>query len=265
MAMHELQGRPSLEIVEQGQGPALVLGHALGVDLRMWDEVADDLARDHLVLRYDHRGQGASDVPPGPYTMDELVDDAAALIRARGIGPLVYVGLSMGGMVALGLAIKHPALVSGIVVANSGARYPEAARAAWAQRIASVEAQGLAAVVDATMERWFTPGFRATRPEVVERFRHAVLAADPAGYVASCHAVVGVDWLDRLGAIRCPALVIAGALDAGAPPEFAQAIAERIAGAQLQVWPDVAHMSAIEQPERFVGAVRGFAAACRAS
>lgn len=251
---------PDLEVVEQGQGPALVLGHALGVDLRMWDEVADDLARDHLVLRYDHRGQGASDVPPGPYTMDELVDDAAALIRERDIGPVVYVGLSMGGMVAMGLAVRHPGLVRGIVVANSGAKYPDAARATWAQRIAVVESQGMAAVADGTMERWFTPAFRATRHEVVDRFRHTVLQADPAGYAATCHAIAAVDWLDRLPGVTCPALVIAGALDAGAPPEFAQAIAGRIPGAELQLWDDVAHMSAIEQPARFVAAVRAFLA-----
>jgi 3-oxoadipate enol-lactonase len=249
---------PDLEVVEQGQGPALVLGHALGVDLRMWDEVADDLARDHLVLRYDHRGQGGSDVPPGPYTMDELVDDAAALIRERGLGPIVYVGLSMGGMVAMGLAVRHPDLVRGIVVANSGARYPDAARATWAQRIAAVESEGMAAVADATMERWFTPTFRATRHEVVDRFRHTVLQADPAGYAATCRAIAEVDWLDRLPGVRCPALVIAGALDAGAPPEFAQAIVQRLPGAELQLWDDVAHMSAIEQPARFIAAVRAF-------
>lgn len=253
-----MAARPNLEIVEQGQGRPVVLGHALGVDLRMWDEVADELARDHLVLRYDHRGQGASDVPPGPYTMDELVDDAAALIRERDAGPVVYVGLSMGGMVALGLAVRHPDLLRGVVVANSGAKYPDAARAAWAERIASVEAQGMAAVADATMERWFTPGFRATRHEIVDRFRHTVLQADPAGYVATCHAIAAVDWLDRLPGVRCPALVIAGAQDAGAPPAFAQAIAERIAGAELQLWDDVAHMSAIEQPARFIAALRTF-------
>lgn len=252
--------RPDLEVVEQGQGRPLVLGHALGVDLRMWDEVADDLARDHLVLRYDHRGQGASDVPPGPYTMDELVDDAAALIRERGIAPVVYVGLSMGGMVAMGLAVRHPELVRGIVVANSGARYPDEARATWAQRIAAVESQGMAAVADGTMERWFTPAFRATRHEVVDRFRHTVLQADPAGYAATCRAIAAVDWLDRLPGVTCPALVIAGALDSGAPPAFGQAIAERIPGAELQLWDDVAHMSAIEQPARFIAAVRTFLA-----
>lgn len=110
------------------------------------------------------------------------------------------------------------------------------------------------------MERWFTPSFRATRPEVVDRFRQTVLKADAAGYVASCQAVAGVDWLDRLPAVRCPALVIAGALDAGAPPEMGRAIAEAIPDAQLQVWDDVAHMSAIEQPVRFLTTLRTFMA-----
>ena len=249
---------PALAFTLQGRGAPVVFSHALGVDLHMWDDVAEDFARDHAVMCFDHRGHGGSTVPPGPYALDDLVDDAARVIGEWGRAPVVFVGLSMGGMVVQGLAIRHPQLLRGVVIANSGARYPEAARAVWAQRIATVEQGGLAAVVEGTMERWFTPAFRAARPDVVERFRQAVQRSDAAGYVATCHAIAQVDWLDRLPQVRCPALVIAGGLDAGAPPAMSQAIAARIPGATLALFDDVAHMSAVEQPDRFIAAVRAF-------
>jgi 3-oxoadipate enol-lactonase len=259
---HRTAGAPAIGFRVEGRGTPVVLSHALGVDMRMWDTVAADLARDHEVLRYDHRGHGASGVPRGPYTLDAMVDDAVAVIDAWGRrSPVVFVGLSLGGMVAQGLALRHPALLRGVVIANSGARYPEPARQVWAQRIATVERDGVAAVVDATMERWFTPAFRAERPEVVARFRAAVLQTDPAGYLASCHAVAAVDWLDQLPQVKCPTLVIAGAQDVGAPPAMSQAIAERIPGATLKIFDEVAHMSAVEQPERFVATLRSFIAA----
>ena len=256
---------PVLNHTLQGRGAPVVFSHALGVDLHMWDGMAGGFARDHEVLCFDHRGHGGSAVPAGPYAIDDLVDDAARLIGEWGRAPVVFVGLSMGGMVAQGLAIRHPKLLRGVVIANSTAGYPEAAPAVWAQRIATVEQGGLAAVVEGTMERWFTPAFRAARPDVVERFRQSVLRTDAAGYVATCHAIAQVDWLDRLGRVRCPALVIAGAQDAGVPPAMSQAIAARIPGATLALLDDAAHMSAIEQPERFGAAVRSFIQTCRAA
>jgi 3-oxoadipate enol-lactonase len=257
---HRTAGAPALAFRVEGRGTPVVLSHALGVDLHMWNQVSAELARDHEVLRYDHRGHGASGVPHGPYTLDALVDDAVRVIDAWGRAPVVFVGLSMGGMVAQGLALRHPTLLRGVVIANSGARYAEAAREVWAQRIATVEHDGLRAVVDATMERWFTPAFRAARPEVVARFRASVLRTDPAGYVATCHAIAAVDWLEQLPQVTRPALVIAGGRDTGAPPAMSEAIAQRIPGAELQVFDEVAHMSAIEQPERFVAALRAFIA-----
>lgn len=258
-AIHHSAGTPRLRFALQGRGTPVVLAHALGVDLHMWDELAAALAPDHEVLRYDQRGHGGSAVPAGPYTQAQLVDDAARLITEWGRAPVVVVGLSMGGMVAQGLAVKHPELLRGVVIANSGARYPEEARAAWAQRIASVQAHGLAAVADATMERWFTPAFRAARPEVVERHRQSILRSDVAGYLASCHAVAAVDWLDALPQVQTPALVIAGTQDAGAPPAMSEAIAARIPGARLERL-ETAHLSVAEQPQAFERLLRAFIA-----
>ncbi len=256
-AMHHTFSAPQLRVALQGKGTPVMLSHALGADLHLWDGLATALADRHAVLRYDHRGHGGSAAPPGPYTMDELVDDAARLIREWGVGPVVFVGISMGGMVAQGLAVRHPELLRGVVIAHSSARYPEEARAAWAQRIAAIEAGGLAAIADGTMERWFTPGFRAAQPALVERTRQTLLATDAAGYVACAQAVASVNWLDALATVRTPALVLAGTHDAGAPPEMAQAIAERVAGAELLSIAS-AHIGVAEQPELFAHAVRGF-------
>ena len=266
-AVHHTFSQPQLAVAVQGPGPGaaggapVVLSHALGLDLHMWDALAPPLAAaQHPVLRYDHRGHGGSAVPAGPYSMDDLVDDAARLIREWGRGPVVWVGLSMGGMVGQGLAIRHPGLVKGLVLANTSAQYPEAARAMWAQRIATVESKGLAGIVDAVMERYFGADFRSANAAAVVPFRERVLRTDAAGYIASCHAVAAVDWLDRLPQVRCPTLVIAGALDVGAPVAMSEAMASRIAGAELRVLSQASHLSAIEEPALFEAAVRGFLA-----
>ena len=265
VATHHTISQPQLAVALQGPanggGVPVVLSHALGLDLHMWDALAAHLAaQQHPVLRYDHRGHGGSAVPAGPYAMDDLVDDAARLLREWGRGPVVWVGLSMGGMVGQGLAIRHPELVKGVVLANTSAQYPEAAKAMWAQRIATVDSQGLGAIADMVMERYFSAAYRAGQPEAVATFRARLLRTDAAGYVACCHAVAGVDWLDRLSQLRCPALVIAGAQDVGAPVAMSQAMAERIAGAELLVLDEASHLSVAEQPTLFAQALQRFLA-----
>ena len=239
----------------------IVLSHALGLDLHLWDDLARQLAlRGHPVLRYDHRGHGGSAVPEGPYAMTDLVDDAARLIREWGRGPVMWVGLSMGGMVGQGLALLHPDLLRGLVLANTSAQYPEAAKAMWDQRIAKVESQGMAGIADMVMERYFTAAFRAAQADVVAGFRATVLRTDAKGYAACCHAVANVDWLERLGDVRCPTLVIAGAQDVGAPVAMSQAMVERIPGAELVVLDDASHLSVIEQPAAFAAHLGRFLA-----
>ena len=257
---HHTFSAPQLRIAVQGNGPPVVLSHALGLDLHMWDELAERLAPHHAVLRYDHRGHGGSARPRGPYTMDDLVDDAARAIREWGRGPVAWIGLSMGGMVGQGLAVRHPELLRGAVLANTVGRYPAAARPTWAARIAAVEQGGMAAVADAVVERYLHGDYRAAHPDVAARLRARLLRTDPAGYVACCHAVANVDWLDRLPGIRLPTLVLAGARDAGATPEMAREIAERIPGAALQVFADASHLSVAEVGDEFHAAVSSFLA-----
>jgi 3-oxoadipate enol-lactonase len=236
----------------------VVLSHALGCDLTMWDELARSLSEDCRVIVYDHRGHGGSDAPPGPYTMAELANDAARLLAELDAGPVVWIGLSMGGMVGQELALRHPALVAALVAANTTSAYPDEARAMWAQRIETVRAHGMPAIADAVMGRYFHPGFRADRAAVVERFRRRLLGTDSDGYVGCCAAVGGMDTTARLPRLRLPTLVIAGELDAGTPPAMAQTIADQIPGARLELIPQASHISAIEQPQAFAELVRGF-------
>jgi 3-oxoadipate enol-lactonase len=262
VSAHHTFSTPQLAVATQGPtdggGAPIVLSHALGLDMHMWDDLAAQLAAsNHPILRYDHRGHGASAVPIGPYSTTDLVDDAARLIREWGRGPVVWVGLSMGGMVGQGLAIRHPELLRGLVLANTSSQYPEAAKAMWAQRIATVESQGLEAIADLVMERYFSAEYRATQTEAVAAFRGTVLRSDARGYAAACHAVASVDWLDQLSKIRCPTLIIAGALDVGAPVAMSQAMLERIPEAELVILDKSSHLSVVEEPEPFHQAVQG--------
>lgn len=250
----------SLRAPRSGKAPrhTVVLSHALGCDLTMWDSLANLLAEDYRVIAYDHRGHGSSDAPPGPYAMAELADDAARLLRELDTGPVVWAGLSMGGMVGQELALRHPSLVRALVLANTTSAYPEAARAAWEQRIDTVRAHGIEAIADAVMERYFHPGYRAHAPATVARFRRRLTTTDADGYVGCCNAVGQVDTTARLGAIAVPSLVIAGELDQGTPVAMARTLADAIAGAQLVVLQDASHLSAIEQPRAFDAAVQRF-------
>ena len=262
VSTHHTFSLPQLRIALQGTGKGvpIVLSHALGLDLEMWDGLAAELAPEHPVLRYDHRGHGQSAIPAGPYSMDDLVADAARVIREWGVGPVVWIGLSMGGMVGQGLAVKHPELIAGLVLANTTSSYPEAARANWAQRIRTVETSGMAAVADMVTERYLHEGYRMAEWAATTQLRKKIQRADPRGYAASCHAVSQVMWDEHLGLVKAPTLVIAGALDAGATPAMAEAIQRQIKGSQLVILEEASHLSVAEQPAKFAALVRDFLA-----
>jgi 3-oxoadipate enol-lactonase len=248
-----------LNRVRQGAGPVVLLSHALGCDLSMWDDVAALLADRFTVLRYDHRGHGSSDAPAGPYSMDMLADDAASLLAEETAGPVHVVGLSMGGMTAQALAARHPKRVASVVIANSANLYDAAARAMWQARIDTVRTDGVAAIAGGAMERWFTPGFRADAAgsQRVARLRAVLEQTDAAAYVASCEAVASIDLRADNARTACPALVVAGTLDEATPSAMSADIAARIPGAQLRSL-HAAHLSAVEQPEAFAALLHEF-------
>ncbi len=241
-----------------GHGPLLVLSHALGMNQQAWAPLLAQLEGQYRVMMFDHRGHGQSSVLPGPCDMDAMVEQAARLLRDAAREPVVWVGLSMGGMVGQGLAIRYPELLCGLVVANSTACYPEAGRGSWDARIAKVEQHGMASIANEVMARYFYDDFRAAHPAQVQAAHDTLLATDPVGYVCSCRAIRNVDWREGLRRISCPTLVIAGALDKGAPVAMSQAIAQAIPGAQLEVIEQASHISAIEQPAEFARLLEAF-------
>ena len=233
--------------------PVLLLSGSLGSTLAMWEPQVPALARRFRVIRYDHRGHGASPVPPGPYTIADLAADALRLLDRLGAGRAHVVGLSLGGMVGMWLAANAPERVDRLVLCCTSARLgpPEA----WAERAAAVRAGGVAAVAEAVLGRWFTPGFAASHPEAVARAR-AMLAATPAeGYAACCGAIERMNLEPDLGRIQASTLVIAGADDPSTPPEHARRIAAAVPGARLAILEPGAHLLNVEQAEAVTGRI----------
>jgi 3-oxoadipate enol-lactonase len=253
--------KPTLHWVKEGRGPMVVLSHALGCDISMWDGVAALLQDRYTVLRYDHRGHGQSPAPAGPYTLAMLADDAANLIAEQAAGPVHFVGLSMGGMTAQALAAAQPQLVKSVVIANAASWYDEAARAMWQARVDTVLAQGVAAIADGALQRWFTPEFRADvaggGAQRVAALRQQLEKTDAAAYAASCEAVANIDFRSSNRRIQCPALVIAGTRDEATPVAMSEAICHSIGGAQLRTL-EAAHLSAVEQPQAFAQCLQEF-------
>jgi 3-oxoadipate enol-lactonase len=250
----------TLRAPRSGKAPrhTVVLSHALGCDLTMWDDLANVLAADCRVICYDHRGHGGSDAPPAPYDMADLADDAARLLRELDSGPVVWIGVSMGAMVGQELALRHPSLVAALVVANSTSGYPDAARATWQERIDTVRTAGIEAIADAVMGRYFHEGYRAREAATVARFRRRLVSTSAEGYVGCCAAVAGIDTTARLRQLAAPLLVIAGELDMGTPPAMSERMAQQVPQARLAVIAGASHLSVLEQPQEFTALVRQF-------
>jgi 3-oxoadipate enol-lactonase len=251
---------PHLHFIQQGQGPVVLLSHALGCDLSMWDGVATALAHSYTVLRYDHRGHGQSAASEGAFSIDDLADDAAELIQSQGVGPVHFVGLSLGGMTGQALGARHPHLLRSLVIANSASHYDAAAQTLWQARIDTVQAQGLAAIAEGAMRRWFTPEFRdPAHPgsHCVSSLRAVLESTAQQPYAQACAAVKNIDLGAGNRTITCPTLVIAGSRDEATPPALSEHIARSIPGAQLRSL-DAAHLSAVEQPEAFAALLLEF-------
>lgn len=240
-----------LNVVREGDGPIVVLSHALGCDLSMWDGVAAQLSRAHTVLRYDHRNHGASEVLPGALRIETLAQDAAELIRREAGGePVHFVGLSMGGMTGQALAVRHPELLKTMVIANSAAHYPD--QAPWHARVETVAARGVAAIAPGAVSRWITPAWAATPEgaEAAKKLHDVLVRTDAQGYIESCNAVAAIDFRESNHRIAVPTLVIGGLQDEATPMAMSQAMASAIPHARLQTI-DAAHLSAVERPVEF--------------
>jgi len=232
--------------------PVLVLSNSLGTTHQMWRDQASALGGRFRLVRYDHRGHGGSPVPPGPYTMDDLGRDVLSFLDSLRIEHFSFCGLSVGGMVGMWLASEVPERVERLVLCCTAASFdPDAYRS----RARTVREHGVSKVAEAVLERWFTPEFRATHPDVVEWAGRMLIEAPPEGYAGCCEAIVDADLAGRLGDIRAPTLVIAGAEDPAAPPDRAESIRDSVPDARLTVLSPAAHLANVESPEAMTGAI----------
>lgn len=223
--------------------------NSLGTDLRMWEPQAAALAGQLRVVRYDNRGHGRSDAPPGPYTLKRLALDALALLDALDVERAHVCGLSLGGMVALWLAIHRPERVGRAVFANTAARI--GSDATWNARIEAVQAGGMAAIHDAVLARFLSAGFRASNSDMTRTVGETLLATPPHGYIACCAALRDADLRHLASTIEVLSLVIGGELDEATPPAQAEDLHAAIVPSELMVIPGVAHLSNLEAPDLF--------------
>ncbi len=238
--------------------PVVVLSHSLACSLVMWNPQMDDLGRHYQVLRYDMRGHGQSDVPPGLYTIELLADDVIGLLDALGVDRAHFVGLSVGGMIGQSLALNHAKRLKSLVLCDTSSAVPQEAQPIWQERIERTRAKGMESQVNETMERWFTPAFLKQDSPIVGLIRKQILATPVAGYLGCAEAIRKLNYLDRLSEIKLPTLIMVGEEDPGAPVSASQAIHERIPGSKLVILPSARHLSNVEQAEAFNAALLEF-------
>lgn len=240
------------------KGAPVVFSNALGTHLRIWDKVIGRLPRTGLkYIRYDTRGHGLSDCPAPPYGMGTLVRDAEQLMDHLGIKDAVFVGLSIGGMTAQGLAAKRLDLVRALVLSNTAARI--GTRAIWEQRIADVDASGVEALADAVLKRWFTPGFRASAELRV--WRNILTRTPVDGYIGCCHAIAGTDFFTTTAALRLPTLGIAGSEDGSTPPDLVRETTDLVPGSRFRLVRKAGHLPCVDAPDEYARVLTDFIAA----
>lgn len=236
--------------------PVIVFINSLGTDFRIWDDVAQRLTADFAILLYDKRGHGLSDIGRFPYSIEDHAGDLVGLLDRLSIKRAIVCGLSVGGLIALALHQRRPELVSALVLCDTAHKIgtPES----WNARIAAVERGGLESILDAVMERWFTPGFRRTENAAYCSYRHMLARQPIEGYVATCAAIRDADYTGAARAVGVPALCVVGDQDGSTPPDVVRGMAQLIPNARYQVIRDCAHIPCVEQPETLTALIRAF-------
>ncbi|MEF2277290.1 3-oxoadipate enol-lactonase [Deinococcus sp. YIM 134068] len=225
--------------------PPIVFLNSLGSDLRIWDDVVPAALRQHPVVRYDKRGHGLSDSPAGPSSIADHSRDLLGLLDALGVEKAVLVGVSVGGMIALDFASRHPERTAGLLLCDTGARIGSAEM--WEARIADVWREGLGAIADRILSRWFTPEFFETRPDDVRGCRNMLTRTPAEGYTATCEAIRDADLREAARSVRVPVTVLCGDTDLSTPPEVGRELAELL-GAPFHLIGDCGHLPCVERP-----------------
>lgn len=236
------------------KGPPVVFSNSLGTDLRLWDKVVPLLPPGLRILRYDTRGHGLTDAPPGPYSMGSLVRDAERLMDALGLRDACVVGISMGGLVAQGLATKRLDLVRSLVLSDTAAKIGTAEM--WATRIAAIRKAGIEAISDGILDRWFPRAFRETAEFAA--WRNMLIRQHPEGYAGCCAAIAGTDFYTPTAALTLPTLAIAGAEDASTPPDLVRETAALIRGSRFEIIRGAGHLPCIDKPAEYAALLTRF-------
>jgi 3-oxoadipate enol-lactonase len=246
----------TLHVQETGdpEGAPVVFANSLGTDLRLWDALIPLLPKGLRFIRFDKRGHGMSECPDGPYSMADLTADVEGLIEVLDLGPVTFVGLSIGGMIGKSLAAHRPDLVRALVLSNTAAKMGDPA--SWNDRIAAITEAGLLPLERAILDRWFGPRFRAT-PEAA--LWGAMLCRTPqSGYLGCCAAIANADLTETTRALRMPALFIAGSHDGASSPDLVSATAALIPGGTFHVIEGAGHLPCVEDPAAFAAILNPF-------
>ena len=235
-------------IVGPETAPVVMFGNGLATGTAMWEPQADQFSKRFRVLRYDVRGHGETEATPPPYTIEQLADDAVDLLDRLGIDKVTYVGLSLGGMIGQSLVVRHPHRVGSLVLCDTTTHSP---RAMWIERIAAIQLNGLEPQVEPSIERWFSRNFCSSQPKLVDNMRAMIRATSLHGYLGCAMAMRDMHLESVAPRIVRPTLILVGRDDRSTPVAEAQALHAAIAGSQLEVIEDAAHLPNIEQASRF--------------
>ncbi|NVO29219.1 3-oxoadipate enol-lactonase [Donghicola sp. C2-DW-16] len=249
---------PDLRLHYRDEGPknvpALVLVHALGLDLTIWDQLCALLPANLRVIRYDLRGHGQSDVPSGPYAMGAMVRDAERLLEHLNVKDVAFCGLSIGGLVAQGIAVKRLDLVRSLILSNTAARIGH--ESLWEKRIEDARTQGHEAMVQASLERWF-PRQDLTQAHI-QQIADILRRTSPEGYIASMEAIRGTDFYTPTSGLRLPTLGIGSVNDASTPPDLVRETTELVPGSEFTLIRRAGHLPCVDQPETYARILTDF-------
>ena len=228
-------------------GAPLVFANSLGTDYRLWDQVLPLLPKGLRIIRYDKRGHGLSSCPPAPYSMGALISDAERLLDLLEVRNCLFVGLSIGGMIAQGLAVKRMDQIRAMVISNTGAKIGTTAM--WDERIAAVQTGGVESLGDAVMQRWFPKDFRQ-RPQM-QAWRNMLTRTPDAGYIGCSAAISGTDFYTTTASLTLPTLAIAGSEDGATPPDLVRETADLIKGSQFHLIRRAGHLPCVDKPDEY--------------
>ena len=235
-------------------GAPVVFANSLGTDFRLWDPILPYLPDGLRLIRFDKRGHGLSSCPAAPYSMGALVSDVERLLDLLEVRDCLFVGLSIGGMIAQGLAVKRLDIVRAMVLSNTGAKI--GTKEMWEDRIAAVNAGGIEALADPVMERWFSKAFRAT-PEL-QLWRNMLVRQPDAGYAGCSAAISGTDFYTPTSGLRLPVLGIAGSEDGSTPPDLVRETVDLVPGSKFHLIRGAGHLPCVEKPEEYAKVLTQF-------